>query len=386
MITTTIGEAFEINPKVKVSKGTVTPRVEMADVEPFTKYVHASHEIAYSGGAKFKHRDVLMARITPSLENGKTSVYVADQGKEDAPASGSTEFLVLRARPGITDPDYCYYLMTTVDIREFAIGTMTGSSGRQRVQTDSFSSYAIELPELANQRRIAETLSLLDDKIESNKAKIATIPQLIDAVVAKELSEDSKRIPVSDLAEFINGGAYTKGASGTGRMVIRIAELNSGPGASTVYSDRATPDEKTGYPGDILMSWSGSLGVYRWTSDEALINQHIFKVIPRDLPQWLVYERVRSAMPTFQAIAADKATTMGHINRQHLTDVTVPLPTEAAICSVSEVCEPLWDLWLSLARQNEALKQLRNTLLPELLSARISPDEIGNVLNSVEFA
>lgn len=386
MTITTIGEAFEINPRVKLTKGTEAPRVEMADVAPFTKCVRASHRPTYSGGAKFNHRDVLMARITPSLENGKTSVYVADKGSEELPASGSTEFIVLRARPGISDPDYCYYLMTSPGIRDFAISTMTGSSGRQRVQTDSLSAYQIDLPSLEEQQSTAETLGFIDDMIESNQAMVVLVPQLMAAAVERMAPVNSAEIPVSELADFVNGGAYTKGASGTGRMVIRIAELNSGPGSSTVYSDREVPLDKTAFPGDILMSWSGSLGIYRWTSDVALINQHIFKVIPRDFPHWLVYERLRSAMPTFQGIAADKATTMGHIKRHHLTDVKVPIPSKNEIRELEAICSPLWDLWLSVARQNEILVKLRDNLLPELLSGRIVPDEIDNIIRSVAVA
>jgi type I restriction enzyme S subunit len=82
----------------------------------------------------------------------------------------------------------------------------------------------------------------------------------------------------------VNGQAFTKFANGRGRLIIRIAELNSGPGGSTQYSDVTTTPSHIAFPDDIVFSWSGSLGVYRWHRDEALINQHIFKVIPRNVP------------------------------------------------------------------------------------------------------
>ena len=68
---------------------------------------------------------------------------------------------------------------------------------------------------------------------------------------------------VEDLAQYVNGRAFTKGASGKGRRVIRIAELNSGPGVSTIYSDIDIAPEHVAQPGDLLFAWSGSLDVYR---------------------------------------------------------------------------------------------------------------------------
>src|SRR2546429_286201 len=89
----------------------------------------------------------------------------------------------------------------------------------------------------------------------------------------RELSECGER-PVSSLATFVNGGAYTNGATGSGRIVIRIAELNRGTGPSTVYNDIDVPDDRTARTGDLLMAWSGSLGVYVWLGPEAIVNQH----------------------------------------------------------------------------------------------------------------
>ena len=181
---------------------------------------------------------------------------------------------------------------------------------------------------------------------------------------------------VSDIATFVNGGAYTKGASGTGRIVIRIAELNSGPGGSTVYSDIDVPDEEIARAGDILMSWSGSLGVYRWFRDEAIINQHIFKVMPSDgYPSWLVFDRLDAVMPTFQGIAKDKATTMGHIQRGHLESTTIEVPTSDAIHRLDGLIALLWERLLLAEREIVELTALRDALLPELLSGRIRVPE-----------
>jgi type I restriction enzyme S subunit len=239
------------------------------------------------------------------------------------------------------------------------------------VQQDSLESFEVDLPELSEQRAIAATLGALDDKIESNRRTVALIPQLVRARVDASISQAGDRIAVAELAHFVNGGAYTKGATGTGRMVIRIAELNSGPGGSTVYNDIDVPDEKVARAGDILMSWSGSLGVYRWFRDEAIVNQHIFKVIPTGYPAWLVFDRLDAVMPIFRGVAADKATTMGHIQRGHLESTNVEIPVVSEIEQLNEMLSPLWGRLLSAEREVVRLTKLRDALLPELLSGRM---------------
>jgi type I restriction enzyme S subunit len=162
-------------------------------------------------------------------------------------------------------------------------------------------------------------------------------------------------------------------------MVLRIAELNSGPGSSTVYSGIEVPEDKTARAGDTLMSWSGSLGVYRWFRDEAIINQHIFKVIPTGYPSWLVFDRLNHVMPVFQGIAQDKATTMGHIQRGHLESTTIKVPSPEDVKRLDAALDPLWQRLLLAERENVRLEILRDGLLPELLTGRIRVPEAEGV-------
>lgn len=378
-LATTLGQAFEINPKVVLKKGTIASFVTMDDVEPFRRDVQAGSTKPFSGGAKFLPGDVLMARITPSLENGKTSMYVSD---DDAPAGGSTEFIVIRGREGISDSRFAYYLFTSDEVRAFAISQMNGSSGRQRVQTDALCNYQIDLPDLDDQIQTASRLNALDDAIESNRRVIKIIPALVRAKVDQALARRFQEVRVASLGSFVNGGAFTKGASGTGRMVLRIAELNSGPGASTVYNDIDVPDEKLARPGDILMSWSGSLGVYRWFRDEAIINQHIFKVIPSGYPAWLVFDRLESVIDVFRGIANDKATTMGHIQRGHLESTVTVLPQDDEIQALDVQLSPLWDRLLLAERECQRLAALRDALRSQLMNPVLA--NVGPVAETAE--
>ncbi|WP_296807239.1 restriction endonuclease subunit S [uncultured Methanobrevibacter sp.] len=155
------------NPRESVKKGTIVKNVPMDKIEPKTKEI-PSYEISeYNGGVKFRNGDTLMARITPCLENGKISqVSILDN---DEVGAGSTEFIVLREKEGVSDKDFIYYLSNSEYFKEPAIKSMVGSSGRQRVQRDVVENLDILVPPLDTQKKIGKILSLFDKKITSNK-------------------------------------------------------------------------------------------------------------------------------------------------------------------------------------------------------------------------
>jgi len=228
---------------------------------------------------------------------------------------------------------------------------------------------SITLPVREEQEAIADVLGALDDKIASNNWLIESADMLMHQTFVS--AAPSIRVPLSSTASFVNGKAFTKGASGSGRVVVRIAELNSGLSGSTVFSDAIVADQHVARAGDILFAWSGSLTLHRWFRDDAIVNQHIFKVIPNpETPAWLSYELIRSKLDDFKGTAADKATTMGHIQRHHL-DELVSVPSRETIAHLSPAMEALWHLALNAERENLTLAATRDTLLPQLLSGRL---------------
>ena len=175
-------EAVEINPKVKLKKGEIYPFVDMKAVDPAWRSVTESEKRAFtSGGAKFEPFDTLLARITPCLENGKIGRYVASNGA-NGPAFGSTEFIVIRGKDGVTDNNFAYYLTKWQEFRQFAISQMTGSSGRQRVPAESLGGFTVPVPDIAEQRAIAHILGSLDDKIELNRRMNETLEAMAQAL------------------------------------------------------------------------------------------------------------------------------------------------------------------------------------------------------------
>ena len=155
----------DFNPRESLAKGTVAKKIGMDKLQPFCRDVPGYELEPFSSGTKFRNGDTIMARITPCLENGKTAkVSILDDGEV---GFGSTEYIVFRAKDGV-DEDFIYYLVCSPLVREPAIKSMVGSSGRQRVQTDVVQNLEIMVPDYEEQRRISGLLKSLDDKIAAN--------------------------------------------------------------------------------------------------------------------------------------------------------------------------------------------------------------------------
>lgn len=155
----------EINPKESLKKGELAKKVAMDKLIPFTRDIPSFEIEMFSGGTKFRNGDTIMARITPCLENGKIAkVNCLDF---DEVGFGSTEYIVFRAKKDV-DEDYLYYLVCSPLVREPAIKSMVGSSGRQRVQTDVVQNLELCIPPYSEQVQIGCLLRALDDKIRLN--------------------------------------------------------------------------------------------------------------------------------------------------------------------------------------------------------------------------
>ena len=162
-----LGDIIDFNPKETLKKNTISKYVEMAQLQCFARNIIGYSFKEYKGGTKFRNGDTLLARITPCLENGKTAFV--DILEEDEVGFGSTEYIVLRKKEGYTDENYIFYLAISDLFRQIAIKSMTGTSGRQRVQTEVLKNSEIVIPEVNIQKKIASILSLLDEKIELNR-------------------------------------------------------------------------------------------------------------------------------------------------------------------------------------------------------------------------
>ena len=181
----TLAEAYEINPFRKLSKGQKATYLDMANVPTQGYSVGELIEREFGSGTKFKNHDTLLARITPCLENGKTA-YV-DFLDEDAVAWGSTEFIVLKPKAPLP-PFHAYLLCRSKIFREHAIQSMSGTSGRQRVQNDMLGMFPVVVPSEEVAAKFSEVVGTIQAQSSANEAQAKTLAQLRDTLLPRLIS------------------------------------------------------------------------------------------------------------------------------------------------------------------------------------------------------
>jgi type I restriction enzyme S subunit len=324
------------------------------------------------------------------------------------------------------DTRFLSYVLSQTEIS----GYLTGSTMPKLTQ-GNLNRLPVIAPPLAEQKAIAAVLGALDDKIELNRRMNATLEAMaralfqswfIDfdpvranldrnqpspaasrhplpvgegrgegrfaldpatAALFPDSFQDSEagHIPkgwevrsLDKTAHYLNGLALQKYPPGDGPTlpVIKIAQLRKG---DSVGADRCNTNLPPNYivqDGDVLFSWSGSLEVELWCGGPGALNQHLFKVTSPEFPKWFYYLWTLYHLDEFRLIAADKATTMGHIQRGHLTAAKVLIPPSPLLDAMTRTMAPLIDQIIANRMQSRTLATLRDTLLPKLLSGEIT--------------
>ncbi|AWM86796.1 restriction endonuclease subunit S [Microvirga sp. 17 mud 1-3] len=203
-------KAVEINPKRAVKKGEKVPFVEMAALSTSgSKIQYLEQRVIASGGSRFQNGDTLFARITPCAENGKIGfVDCLPPGRAGA---GSTEFIVFGPRNGVTEPKFVYHLARSKIVREPALGSMMGTTGRQRVPNSVFDEIEVPLPPLSEQRRIAEILSSVDEAIHATQAVIEQTRKVKQGALNRLLTKGMghTRFKQTEIGEIPDGWSLT---------------------------------------------------------------------------------------------------------------------------------------------------------------------------------
>lgn len=373
---------IEFNPRLSIKKGAIATKIAMDKLKPFTKKIPEVEKAEFSGGSKFCNGDTIMARITPCLENGKTAfVDVLNDGEI---AFGSTEFIVMRAKEGVSDPQFVYYLATSPMFRNIAIKSMVGSSGRQRVQQSVLDELEFSIPSLDEQKQIGAFLALLDKKIAINNEINDNLLTQAQALFTKRFITDDiegEEKPLYDFADYINGAAFKPSECGDhGLPIIKIVELKNGITDSTKYFDGFKGEKYLIQDKDILFSWSGnpdtSIDIFIWTHGKAILNQHTFNVKSNAGHRWFTFLMLKYFKPEFSRIASNKQTTgLGHVTANDLKRLTF-IFNEVAIGSFEHEIFPFMETIYSNMMANQRLAQLRDDLLPKLMSGEIDVSDI----------
>ena len=322
------------------------------------------------------------------------------------------------------DARFVFYLIKTLRLNDRRAG-----SGQPLLNQSILSMIDARVPRIEVQRAIAHILGTLDDRIELNRKQNETLEEMAramfkawfvdfepvrakmegrwkrgqslpgmpahlydlfpDRMVESELGEIPEGWEVRSLdsiANYLNGLAlqkYPPESEDEFLPVIKIAQLRSGDTHGAGRASARISPEYVVENGDVLFSWSGSLEVEVWSGGRGALNQHLFKVTSGLFPKWFYYFATRHHLPTFREIAAGKATTMGHIQRKHLTASKVVIPSMEGMNRIDSVIAPLFEKLTYNAKQSRLLVQLRDSLLPDLVSGDLRVRNPGRLLENM---
>lgn len=212
------------------------------------------------------------------------------------------------------------------------------------------------------------------------------LEQQAQAIFAQEFLNQSsipdgwKKGSLLDIADYLNGLAMQKfrpSDDEIGLPVLKIKELRQGSCDSS--SELCSPSIKPAYiihDGDVIFSWSGSLLVDFWCGGTCGLNQHLFKVTSQKYDKWFYYAWTKHYLDRFIAVAADKATTMGHIKREELAKAEILIPNNADYSRIGSLLQPIYDLIITNRIENKKLAEIRDSLLPKLLCGEIDVSEL----------
>ena len=282
--------------------------------------------------------------------------------------------------PEKVNPKYVKYYCRSKQYNDWVHSFNTGST-RGNINAQTFGNMEIPLPERKQQDYLVSILEPIDEKIRNNKQVNDNLYAQAKAIFDNHFI-NIDAIPAGwrkgnllDIANYLNGLAMQKfrpQGNEIGLPVLKIKELRQGScdDSSELCSLRIKP-EYIIHDGDVIFSWSGSLLVDIWCGGTCGLNQHLFKVTSDIYDKWFYYLWTAHHLARFIAIAADKATTMGHIKREELAKAEVLIPCEEDYTSLTSIMQPIFELIISNRIEGRKLAVLRDELLPKLMSGEI---------------
>ena len=374
---------IDFNPRLSLKKGDIATKVAMDKLKPFTKKIPETEKAEFNGGAKFCNGDTVMARITPCLENGKTAyVDMLDDGEI---GFGSTEFIVMRAKTGISDPQFVYYTAINPVFRNVAIKSMVGSSGRQRVQQSVLEELELSVPDLDEQGRIGDFLARIDEKIALNDRINDNLEQQAQSYF-QELFVDNADPEwaigtISDLGTIVGGSTPSKAKpeyyteSGIAWITPKDLSINKSKFVSHGENDITELGLKNSSAaimpeGTVLFSSRAPIGYIAIAAGEVTTNQGFKSVVPKpEIGTPFVYFFLKNTLPVIEGMAS--GSTFKEVSGSTMKNVPAVIPDAETLAKFSDFCAPIFAQQRILEEQNQSLAKLRDSLLPKLMSGEI---------------
>ncbi len=287
--------------------------------------------------------------------------------------------------PKKVNPKFIKYFCQSEQYKQWVQSFNTGST-RGNINAQTFGNMEIALPGRKQQDHLVSVLESIGKKIKLNKKINDNLYAQAKAIFSNyfinidTIPTGWEKGSLLDIASYLNGLAMQKfrpSESETGLPVLKIKELRQG--FCDTDSELCSPGIKSEYiikDGDVVFSWSGSLLVDIWCGGTCGLNQHLFKVTSKVYDKWFYYLWTAHHLDRFVAIAADKATTMGHIKREELAKAEVLVPSDIDYQNICSIMAPIFDLIISNRIEAHKLAALRDELLPKLMSGELDVSNI----------
>ena len=290
------------------------------------------------------------------------------------------DMIALRADESKIYPKYLFAVLRNREIQQQIYNTTVGDV-IPHFKKQFLDQLLIPIPDRSIQESIGDLYYVLSLKAERNKMINDNLEQQAKAIFDDHfINIDTipagwKKGNLLDIANYLNGLAMQKfrpQRNEIGLPVLKIKELRQGScDDSSELCSLSIKPEYIIHDGDVIFSWSGSLLVDIWCGGICGLNQHLFKVTSDVYDKWFYYLWTAHHLARFVAIAADKATTMGHIKREELAKAEVLIPCEEDYTSLNSIMQPIFELIISNRIESRKLAALRDELLPKLMSGEI---------------
>lgn len=369
-----LSDIADFNPRETIKKGAIAKKIPMDVIRPFYRDIPYYVEESFSGGTKFRNGDTIMARITPCLENGKTAqVSILNDGEI---GFGSTEYIVFRAKEGIADKNYLYYLVCSPEIREPAIKSMVGSSGRQRVQTDVVKNLELDVPPLVEQEKIGSFLKAFDDKIALNDRINKNLEQHAVAVFNKFYDTSTNQQPFTTLINVLGGGTpktgnpefwdgsipfFTPKDVGT-PYTFKTEKYITESGLKHCNS-RLYPQNTT------FVTARGTVGKISLAGSPMAMNQSCYALASEIVDPLLVYFYVLKAVTSLKHKASGAV--FDAIVTRDFDGEMINILSDTDSESALSIIKPMMEAIHNNSKENMRLSAVRDALLPKLISGEI---------------
>ena len=354
----------------------------MDKLKPFSKNIPETEKAEFNGGAKFCNGDTVMARITPCLENGKTAfVDILDDGEV---GFGSTEFIVMRAKPGISDPQFVYYTAINPAFRNVAIQSMVGSSGRQRVQQSVLNELELQVPDLDEQKHIGAFLESIDKKIMLNNNINDNLLEQVLCIYASLIEGKPRNGHIGDYCILKSGFAFkSKWWQASGVPVVKIGSINQDylnlTDCSYVSEDKISlAKDFVVSGGDLLIAMTGAtIGKFTMvpkTTKTILVNQRVGKFFLGDNPVSripFIYSTLKQPEIISEVINRGQGSAQPNVSASDIMSIPCVIPQPAEISAFNGQTAPMFELIINNQCENTVLTNIRNSLLPYLMSGEI---------------